>query len=301
MKSNTLTTLGIMVLSIAMVASTVTGCGGKETSEVQATEVVESVVETEAVEPMTEEVTEEPTEATEEVEVTETEEPETESESADAFVVKDMSATKYAKQKVNVRSGASADYETIGSLNANQKVTVTGQADTGWYRIDYNGKVGYVSGKYLVDQKVTASTSGSNTNTATNADNTNNASGNNNSSNSNNNSGSIGNTSAPSSNNGSNENTGNTGNTGNTNTPSGDTGNTSTSSTDNGSNGTASTGGATAEPSPAPSTPETPAPSTPETPAPSTPEDDPNCLGTNSDVWQGPVDDGYTNNEVIWE
>ena len=148
MKKNTLTTLGIMVLSITMLASTVTGCGDKETGEVQATEVVEAVVETEAVMPETE-VVEEATEeiVAEDTETTEVEE--TEAQEVADYTVKDMSATKYAKQKVNVRSGASTDYEQIGSLNANQKVTVTGQADTGWYRIDYNGKEGYVSDKYL--------------------------------------------------------------------------------------------------------------------------------------------------------
>ena len=164
MKKNTLKTLGIMVLSITMLASTVTGCGDKETSEGQATEVVEAVVETEAVMPETE-VVEEATEeiVAEDTETTEVEE--TEAQEGADYTVKDMSATKYAKQKVNVRSGASTDYEQIGSLNANQKVTVTGQADTGWYRIEYNGKEGYVSDKYLSDQEVAASNSNSTTST----------------------------------------------------------------------------------------------------------------------------------------
>ena len=164
MKNMTLKTLGIMVLTATMLASTVTGCGDKETSEGQATEVVEAVVETEAIVLETE-VVEEATEeiVAEDTETTEVEE--TEAQEVADYTVKDMSATKYAKQKVNVRSGASTDYEQIGSLNANQKVTVTGQADTGWYRIDYNGKEGYVSDKYLSDQKVTASNSNSTTST----------------------------------------------------------------------------------------------------------------------------------------
>ena len=281
MKKNTLKTLGIMVLSITMLASTVTGCGDKETSEGQATEVVEAAAETEAVVPETEVVEE----AAEEIVMEDTETTEaTETEVAQeelAFHVTDMSATKYAKQKVNVRSGASTDYEQIGSLGANQKVTVTGQADTGWYRIDYNGKVGYVSDKYLSDQKVTTSTSGSNTNTTTNAGNTNNASGNNS------NSGSTASTSAPSSNNDSNGSAGNTytpsGDTGNTSTPSTDTGNTNTPSTDTGS----STGGGDV--------------STPSTDTPSTPEDDPNCIGSVGGNWQGPVNDGSGWSESVWE
>lgn len=165
MKKRTLKTLGIMVLSITMLASTVTGCGGKETSEVQGTEIVEAVVETEAVVPETE-VVEEATEeiVVEDTETTEVEETEMAEEEV-SFNVTDMSATKYAKQSVNVRKGPSTDYEQIGSLSTNQKVTVTGQADTGWYRIEYNGAEGYVSDKYLSDQKVTASTS-TNTNNA---------------------------------------------------------------------------------------------------------------------------------------
>ena len=158
MKNMTLKTLGIMVLTATMLASTVTGCGDKETSEGQATEVVEAAAETEAVVPETEVVEE----AAEEIVMEDTETTEaTETEVAQeelAFHVTDMSATKYAKQKVNVRSGASTDYEQIGSLNANQKVTVTGQADTGWYRIEFNGKEGYVSNSLLVDQKVVVNT-----------------------------------------------------------------------------------------------------------------------------------------------
>lgn len=270
MKKNTLKTLGIMVLSITMLASAVTGCGSRETGEAPATEIVEAAVETETEEPETE--TEEPETETEEPE-TETEEEtgevlpeETETEEPE-FVVTDMSATKYAKQSVNVRKGPSSDYEKLGGLSTNQKVTVTGQADSGWYRIEYNGAEGYVSDKYLSDQKVTASASGTNTNTAANAGSTGNASGDNNSGNSN-----SGSTGAPSSNNDSN------GGTGNTNMPSGD----------NGSNGTTPT-----EP--------TPAPGTPEAPTPSTPEDDPNCFGNygGPDTATGTV--GNDESIIEWE
>lgn len=76
--------------------------------------------------------------------------------------MKEMSATKYAKSTVNVRKGPSADTEKLGSLSANQKVTVTGQAENGWYRIDYNGEAGYVSDKYLMDEKVTTASGNSN-------------------------------------------------------------------------------------------------------------------------------------------
>ncbi len=82
------------------------------------------------------------------------------------YTVTDMTKTMYAKQSVNLRSGPSTDYEKIGSLTTNQEVTVTGLADTGWYRIDYNGGVAFVSNNYLSDTKVeiTPPDDGGNTN-----------------------------------------------------------------------------------------------------------------------------------------
>ena len=82
------------------------------------------------------------------------------------YTVTDMTKTMYAKQSVNLRSGPSTDYEKVGSLTTNQEVTVTGIADTGWYRITYNGGVAYVSNNYLNDTKVevTPPDDGGNTN-----------------------------------------------------------------------------------------------------------------------------------------
>ncbi len=76
-------------------------------------------------------------------------EPEQEPTTTLAFYVTDMSMTCYAIQDVNVRVGPSTNYERTGSLSAGQEVTVTGQADTGWYRISYNGGEAYVSNSYL--------------------------------------------------------------------------------------------------------------------------------------------------------
>ena len=62
----------------------------------------------------------------------------------------------YSTTSLNVRSGPSADYDKLGSLKTGQQVKVTGKTEqTGWYRIEYNGKTGYVSGKYLQDEPVT--------------------------------------------------------------------------------------------------------------------------------------------------
>ena len=85
------------------------------------------------------------------------------------YSVVEMSATKYAKQSVNIQKGPGTDYEKIGSLTMNQKVTVTGQADNGWYRISYNGGDAYVSNKYLVDNKI--ETNETTTNNGGNSDN----------------------------------------------------------------------------------------------------------------------------------
>lgn len=52
-------------------------------------------------------------------------------------------------ESLNVRSGPSKDYSTVGKAKEGESYPVTGQADTGWYRIDYNGTQGYVSDKYV--------------------------------------------------------------------------------------------------------------------------------------------------------
>lgn len=71
-------------------------------------------------------------------------------ETTTALTVTVLDKTMYAKSSVNVRSGPSTDFDRIGSLGKGKSVKVTGQSDqTSWYRIDYNGKVGYVSNSYL--------------------------------------------------------------------------------------------------------------------------------------------------------
>lgn len=66
-----------------------------------------------------------------------------------SFIVP-MDAIMYAQKSVNVRIGHSTDYDKIGSLTTNQEVVVTGQSsETGWYQIEFEGGVGYVSDAYL--------------------------------------------------------------------------------------------------------------------------------------------------------
>ncbi|GGE67120.1 C40 family peptidase [Priestia taiwanensis] len=49
---------------------------------------------------------------------------------------------------LNVRSGPNTSHGVIGKTYKGQTVTVTGQ-ENGWYKINYNGKTGYVSADYL--------------------------------------------------------------------------------------------------------------------------------------------------------
>lgn len=51
---------------------------------------------------------------------------------------------------LNVRSGTSSSTSLLGKLSAGSTVTITGKDKiTGWYRINYNGQVGYVSSYYI--------------------------------------------------------------------------------------------------------------------------------------------------------
>ena len=83
-------------------------------------------------------------------------EPEVPAESeTPAYTFNDASGVKYAKANVNVRDVPSKEGSKVGSLSTNDKVEFTGICnETGWYRFTMNGKDAYVSGNYLVDEKV---------------------------------------------------------------------------------------------------------------------------------------------------
>lgn len=111
-----------------------------DTEEETTTEVVNTEVESEAP-TQTESEAPQPSE--------EPSEPET-----PTYTYTDLNKTMYAKSSVNVRSLPSTDGEKLGGLSKGQEVSVSGQCnETGWYRISYNGGVGYVSSNYLVDEK----------------------------------------------------------------------------------------------------------------------------------------------------
>ena len=70
--------------------------------------------------------------------------------SAEEFTVTDAGGTAVIQtDALNVRSGPGKEYEAIGKARAGEEYTVSGETENGWYRIDYNGGEGYVSGEYV--------------------------------------------------------------------------------------------------------------------------------------------------------
>lgn len=60
----------------------------------------------------------------------------------------DEPVTMSSTISLNVRSGPSTDYEPIGIIEPDDKVTAFGESD-GWYAITYNEATGFVSAKYM--------------------------------------------------------------------------------------------------------------------------------------------------------
>lgn len=81
----------------------------------------------------------------------------TETENKD-FEVKELNKTGYVKADgLNVRKEPSTSSESLHSYSFNAKIKITGEVD-GWYRINYDGEEGYVSSKYVSDEKLPEST-----------------------------------------------------------------------------------------------------------------------------------------------
>ena len=62
------------------------------------------------------------------------------------------STTKYTGtitgSDVRMRTGAGTSYSIVGTYAKGTKMTITG-SKSGWYKVSYNGKTGYVSGDYM--------------------------------------------------------------------------------------------------------------------------------------------------------
>ena len=112
----------------------------------------------EVIDDITEENT---TVANEDAEETETSNPipspESIPEPVAVYTYTDMVQTMYAKSTVNVRDLPDTSGNKLGSLAPSQEVAVTGTCnETGWYKIDYNGSVAFVSNEYLIAEKPVA-------------------------------------------------------------------------------------------------------------------------------------------------
>ncbi|MEG0830037.1 MAG: SH3 domain-containing protein, partial [Anaerovoracaceae bacterium] len=67
--------------------------------------------------------------------------------------IKTVNETVYTCTIVNVRSTHSLAGTKIGTLDPKTKLTRTGICSNGWSRVNYNGKIAYVSSSYLTTKK----------------------------------------------------------------------------------------------------------------------------------------------------
>ena len=105
-------------------------------------------------EPVDTEVKDEPSEEPADSEKDSEKEPEPEKPEY-TFTKFDSVKTMYASSHVNVRNLPSSKGEKIGELIQRQPVEVTGKCnETGWYEVVYEGKVAYVSSKYVSEKRV---------------------------------------------------------------------------------------------------------------------------------------------------
>ena len=70
---------------------------------------------------------------------------------------------------LNVRSGPGTSYGRTATLSDGTIVSIVG-VDSGWYKIEWNGKSGYVSSDYMITTKESPSSRGDSTATASSSD-----------------------------------------------------------------------------------------------------------------------------------
>ena len=148
-------------MSLALILS-MTACGGSNdnaadnSQDITTPEVSQSV---ESSTPTPEQTTPETTPTPESVSTPAQENTAAPQETDSLFT--DCSETMYATTTVNVRSSYSTNSDKLGSLTKAQSVKRTGigtGAAAGWSRIEFNGKVAYVSSDYLSATKPQVST-----------------------------------------------------------------------------------------------------------------------------------------------
>ena len=66
------------------------------------------------------------------------------------FTFKIMDEVMYTTANLNVRSLPNTEGIKFGMFHKGAEVQVSGQCEeTGWYRVEYNGQIGYVSNEYV--------------------------------------------------------------------------------------------------------------------------------------------------------
>ena len=61
-----------------------------------------------------------------------------------------MDEVMFTTANLNVRMLPNTEGEKFGMFHKGAEVQVSGQCEqTGWYRVDYNGQIGYVSNEYM--------------------------------------------------------------------------------------------------------------------------------------------------------
>lgn len=153
-------------MSLALIVS-MTACGGSNDNAADNSQDTSTPAVTQPVESSTPEITATPEQTTPETTPT----PESVSTPAQENTAApqetdsqftDCSETMYATTTVNVRSSYSTSSDKLGSLTKAQSVKRTGigtGAAAGWSRIEFNGKVAYVSSDYLSATKPQVSVS----------------------------------------------------------------------------------------------------------------------------------------------
>lgn len=167
----------LMILALILILS-LYGCGKQETAVDEVSS--DAVAESDSSDIVDEQAEEQTQDDSAEVEIADSddkdqaetadENKDTESDAADSEAADDEDAEEsslpeytvtvydetivmYAASSVNVRKGPSTDFDRIGALKSGQEVTVTGQADTDWYEIQYGEDTAYVSNKYLLNEE----------------------------------------------------------------------------------------------------------------------------------------------------
>lgn len=65
---------------------------------------------------------------------------------------------KYTSTNLNLRSGPSTSYKVLTTIPLGTSVEMAENCDCDWIKISYKGNIGYVSSKYLTNQRVVSKT-----------------------------------------------------------------------------------------------------------------------------------------------